>query len=131
MRVLLVEDDSFHQAMMREAVRSRWPDCDIRVAVTCAEALECLQGTTYDAYILDLILPDGDAMEVLRRLRADGVAGPCIMVTGQGDELVAVRAMKEGVSDYIIKRGDYWDLLPRSLEVGLKAAQRGLVPSTE
>ncbi|HEY3175948.1 MAG TPA: hybrid sensor histidine kinase/response regulator [Candidatus Polarisedimenticolia bacterium] len=131
MRILLVEDDGFHQAMMGEALRSRWPDCEIRVATTCADALECLNETGYDAHILDLILPDGDAMEVLRRLRSNGVTSPCIMVTGQGDELVAVRAMKEGVSDYIIKRGEYWNLLPRSLEVGLKAAERGLVPSTE
>ena len=131
MRILLVEDDGFHQAMMGEALRERWPDCQIRTAGTCADALQRAREEVYDAFILDLMLPDGDAMEVLRRLRSDGVPGPVIVVTGQGDELVAVHAMKEGVSDYIIKRGEYWDLVPRSLEASLRTSLSGLAPSAE
>ena len=55
------------------------------------------------AVLLDLKLPDMDGMEVLRRLRSDGINCPVIVITAHGSLTVAVEAMRDGASDFIVK----------------------------
>jgi ActR/RegA family two-component response regulator len=59
-----------------------------------------------------------DGIDVLRALRSAGSLIPVVMVTGVGDEELAVRALRVGAADYVPKSGDYLDSLnPRSLSV--------------
>ncbi|WP_071190003.1 PAS domain S-box protein [Trichormus sp. NMC-1] len=72
---------------------------------TGAEALTQLEQTSPDLILLDYQLPDMDALEFLNQLRlqSGSIKIPVIMLTQQGDETIAVQAMKSGVQDYLIK----------------------------
>jgi PAS domain S-box-containing protein len=75
-------------------------------AQTLQEALELWQCHDLDLVLVDFNLPDGDGLEFLEALRKDYPEAklPVIMVTGQGDERTAVRAMKKGAIDYLVKQ---------------------------
>jgi diguanylate cyclase (GGDEF)-like protein len=65
--------------------------------------LELCKNENPDCVLLDYILPDIDGLEFLLQLKNNSLSVPVIMLTGQGDETVAVLAMKEGASDYLVK----------------------------
>jgi len=80
--------------------------------------LQLFQKGNYDVIALDYRMPIYDGLEVIRKLTAQDITSPIIMVTGSGDEKTAVKAMKMGASDYITKDGGdgYLDLLPTVIE---------------
>ena len=67
---------------------------------------------------MDYSLPGPNGLEVIRRLGSRGLFPPIVMVTGSGDERIAVEAMKLGAKDYVVadKDGSYLDLVPRVVE---------------
>ena len=69
----------------------------------------------FDVVILDYKLPDFSGIEILSRLRKQGGKIPVIIVTGQGDEKIAVEAMKCGAADYIVKEENYLTSLPKTI----------------
>ena len=62
--------------------------------------------------ILDFRLPDGDGLEILRQLKADGRKEPVVFVTTSSSTAIAVEAMKIGAEDYIVKEEGYVSVLP-------------------
>ena len=68
------------------------------------EALEAARQTRFDAVVSDIYMPNGDGLEVVRELRG-GISPqiPIILITAQGSVEIAVRAVAEGVSDFIAK----------------------------
>jgi hypothetical protein len=107
--ILLVDDNPDDRAIIREFL-SRVEDCAYRITeVVTAEALMALCGDghpDFDLLLLDYLLPDSDGMTILRDLRAPESRWqhvPIIMLTGFGDETLAVRAIKGGAQDYIPK----------------------------
>lgn len=70
-----------------------------------SEALELWRNHQLDGVLLDYLLPDINGVEFLEELQKETKLNnlPVVMLTGQGDELIAVKAMKAGASDYIIK----------------------------
>src|SRR3979409_69977 len=75
--------------------------------VTCArtgrEAVEAARASHFDAVISDVLMPDGDGLEVVRELRTVSPGVPIILITAQGSVELAVRAVSEGASDFIAK----------------------------
>jgi DNA-binding NtrC family response regulator len=75
--------------------------------VTCArtgrEAVEAARASRFDAVISDVLMPDGDGLEVVRELRTVSPGVPIILITAQGSVELAVRAVSEGASDFIAK----------------------------
>jgi DNA-binding NtrC family response regulator len=75
--------------------------------VTCArtgrEAVEAARASHYDAVISDVLMPDGDGLDVVRELRTVSPGVPIILITAQGSVELAVRAVSEGASDFIAK----------------------------
>lgn len=67
------------------------------------DGLEICKNENPDCVLLDYILPDIDGLEFLLQLKNRSMSVPVIMLTGQGDETVAVLAMKEGARDYLSK----------------------------
>lgn len=101
-QILLVEDSRTHEVFIIEAFkRSQYP-AELHVARTLAEARAYLDKTTPDLAIIDLYLPDGNGAELLKEQNTNP-AYPIIIVSGQGDEHVAVGAMKAGALDYVVK----------------------------
>ena len=86
------------------------------------EGIERLSDSNIDCVVLDYRLPDLDGIEFLQQIKsADGdVRVPVIILTGQGNERVAVEAMKNGASDYLVKGELNPDLLIRSVRYAVE-----------
>jgi two-component system OmpR family response regulator len=83
------------------------------VAVRGEDALWMAGATDYDALILDVLLPGIDGFEVCRRLRADGVWTPILMLTARDSVQDRVAGLDGGADDYLTKPFSYAELLAR------------------
>jgi diguanylate cyclase (GGDEF)-like protein len=115
-RILLVEDNIDQRDLTLRAFQKKDPDLKITPVGTGPACLEALQNGRFDVVILDYSLPMMNGIEVLSEIQAQGYTVPVIMVTGQGDEKIAVEAMKRGACDYIIKSQNYHQTLPPVVE---------------
>ncbi len=105
--VILIVDDSEEDrlACRRYLESSNILACDIYDCALGEDVLEFCNRCQPDIILLDYLLPDTDGLELLQELSEQlGTLPPIIMLTGQGDEAVAVKAMKHGARDYLIKR---------------------------
>jgi DNA-binding response OmpR family regulator len=124
MRVLLVEDDARLAQMVDDYLRQAgW---QVEVAATLAQAETQLgvadavgRGPGFDALVLDLMLPDGDGLDLCRRLRAADNDLPVLMLTARGDPMDRVLGLELGADDYLPKPFE-----PRELLARLRAIQR-------
>ncbi|HKZ46127.1 MAG TPA: diguanylate cyclase [Thermodesulfobacteriota bacterium] len=111
-RILHIEDNEVVQMALKRKVEADGLPYDIDVAPTLAEASELLGKKSYDIVLIDYMLPDGTGLDLLPKIK--GV--PAIFVTGSGDAKVAVKALKSGAYDYLIKDPGYMELLPATIE---------------
>lgn len=119
-RILNVEDEPVdHMALVRFA-SERGLAYSIDWAQTLAKAREFARANRYDIVILDYRLPDGTGLDILDIFKP----APVIVMTGSGDEMVAVQAMKSGAADYIVKdnAGGYMELVPVAIEKAIHMA---------
>jgi len=116
-RILLVEDDKIDQAAFERLVKQQGLSYDYTIAGSFAQAKSILTSDTFDVAVVDYLLGDGTAFDVLQ-LTDDS---PVIFATGVGDEEIAVKAMKAGAYDYIIKdaQRNYLKVLPQVVEKAL------------
>jgi len=115
LRILLVEDEPAHAEAIRRAFRAAGPGAVIPVAGTLREYRELAAADPPDIAIMDLKLPDGQAVEVLTSPPEDGPF-PILVMSSYGDEQVAVKAMKAGALDYVVKSSDAFAAMPRTVE---------------
>jgi DNA-binding NtrC family response regulator len=101
LRVLVVEDDPAFSEILCDELRSRGHVAS--PAARVGQALEQLRASDFDVAMLDLMLPDGSGIEVLREVKADERATECIVLTGYADVATAIEAMKLGAYDYLNK----------------------------
>jgi DNA-binding response OmpR family regulator len=109
-RILLVEDDT----RLAKMVADYLAEAGFRVthAPTGAEAERRLQRETFDALVLDLMLPDTDGLDLCRRIRAESSI-PVLMLTARGDPLDRVVGLELGADDYLPKPFEPRELLAR------------------
>lgn len=88
------------------------------------EALAWLQGHQPDLMLLDLKLGDIEGKELIDQLSASGKSVPFIVITGQGDERVAVAMMKRGALDYLVKDVDFLQFVPEVVRRALGQLER-------
>jgi len=116
MRVLLVEDDFRFARALAAALRRSGYDVD-----HAANAAEALAAPATDLVLLDLGLPDGDGVEVCRKLRAESDIA-IIMLTARGEERDRVAGLRCGADDYVVKPFGYAELHAR-IEAVLRRAR--------
>jgi two-component system, OmpR family, response regulator len=99
--LLVVDDEPF----LRDAVAAslRFLGFDVTTADTAADALRLARDRPFDLVILDVMLPDGDGFEVVRRLRGDGCGVPVIFLTARDTEADKVKGLTLGGDDYMTK----------------------------
>ncbi|GEM_PF-1686244 len=105
-RVLLVEDNEYDQMAFRRMVKQRELHYKVETATTGSEGIAKLEDNEYDIILLDFLLIDMDGLEFLKEIQKKGLDSPVIFLTGQGNEKVAVAAMKLGAYDYLTKTSD-------------------------
>lgn len=111
-QVLLVEDASDQGQVVCRILRR---DCDLNChhALSGAEALNWLRENHADLMLLDYNLSDCNAMNLLEDIERElGQPPPFIVMTGYGDEKLAVSMMKRGARDYLVKQGTFLQALP-------------------
>ena len=113
MRILLVEDNVDHRELMSLALTGHDSTWEVEGVGSGEEAL-CLLwgGGVFDLVFLDYSLPQRDGLWFLGEIRGGKASPPVVMVTGRGDEQVAVEAMKRGAYDYVVKQEGYLERLP-------------------
>jgi len=111
MRVLVVEDEVPLAKLVREGLMAEGLLADI--AIRGEDALWMAGSTSYDAICLDVNLPGIDGFETCRRLRADGVATPILMLTARDGIDDRIAGLDTGADDYLGKPFDFGELLAR------------------
>jgi two-component system, OmpR family, response regulator len=109
--VLVVEDDARMAAAIRRGLRFEGLVADI--AGGGEQALRMVGVTEYDAIVLDVMLPDLDGFETCRRLRAEGVWVPVLMLTARHSVEDRVRGLDGGADDYLTKPFSLAELVAR------------------
>jgi two-component system OmpR family response regulator len=111
MRVLVVEDDARMAGAVRRGLRYEGVIAD--TAADGDAALRIARANEYDAMVLDVMLPGIDGFETCRRLRADGVWTPVVMLTARDAVEDRVRGLDLGADDYLTKPFSLAELLAR------------------
>jgi two-component system, OmpR family, KDP operon response regulator KdpE len=120
-RVLVVDDEPQILRALRVVLREA--GFETVVAETAAQALDLAAVRPPQAAIVDLVLPDGDGVEVTRKLR-EWSAIPILVLSAVGEEEQKVRALEAGADDYITKPFGTRELVAR-LQAALRRAGRG------
>ena len=115
-RVLYVEDNLADQDRTHRHLARHAPHIKLTVAGTVAEALERVTVGDMDVLLAGYRLPDGTALDLLDAVKARGLEVPVVLMTGSGDADVAVRLLKAGATDFLVKRAAYLVTLPVVLE---------------
>jgi PAS domain S-box-containing protein len=124
-KVLLVDDDADHAALVRRTLERQGGFAVTHVPDGPA-CLDTLNRDPFGVVLLDYSLPRMNGLQVLEAIGRLGLGLPVVMATGQGDERIAVEAMNAGAIDYVTKTSGYFATLPTVLNKVLKQHELAL-----
>ncbi|HTN62815.1 MAG TPA: response regulator transcription factor [Devosia sp.] len=111
MRILLIEDDHVLGAAIRDHIAAEGHGVDWMRRLD--DAAVALENVAYQLVLLDLNLPDGRGLDLLRQLRARGNAVPVIITTAQDQIAVRIEGLNAGADDYLVKPFDLSEMSAR------------------
>ncbi len=114
--LLLVDDNPNQVELIRHFFLKQSPKAKVTVAENGRACLEKLSNTKFSVVLLDYSLPGMDGLQVFEEIQRQKHDVPVIIVTGRGNESIAVEAMKKGAYDYIVKKSGYEKFLPTIVE---------------
>ena len=133
--LLLVEDDPVARTFLADNLTA--DGYDLLVAETLREGMRALEHSRPDLVVIDVVLPDGSGLEIVRRVRtADGLASsldpelPLVILSGRTGEHDRIRGLDRGADDYVPKPFSYGELRLRIAAVlrrGREGRRRGRV----
>src|SRR5438128_8277955 len=102
MRILIIDDDPDLRSLLGHYIKQRWPDWGVDEFDPLTRGIpeRGFPLGSYDAVILDYMLGRGDGLDWLQKLKARPDCPKVLFLTGAGNEIIAVRAMKAGADDY-------------------------------
>jgi PAS domain S-box-containing protein len=115
LKVLVVDDDEVDRLSVKRALRQAEVGAEVVEASDAEAALLQVRKAGFDCVILDYDLPGGNGLEIVERMRGAEIATPVIVLTGHGDEQLAVALIKAGASDYLPKKALNPEVLARSI----------------
>jgi PAS domain S-box-containing protein len=123
-RILLVEDNPVDARMLRDMIRDACSGpIHLQHVDRLSRALDSLGTGQFDVVLLDLSLPDARGLETVAQVHAHAPKVPVVVLTSLDDEAVAVRALRAGAQDYLIKGRVGGDLLVRSVRYATERAR--------
>ncbi|MGH7233190.1 MAG: response regulator [Nitrospiraceae bacterium] len=105
-RILIIDDDPAVQVALPEALRLWLPGVVVDMCASARVALGRIETTDYDAIVSDIRMPDMDGLMLLEQIRTRRPSTPTILITGHGDQSLAIHALRGGAYDYITKPVD-------------------------
>ena len=120
LKILIVDDEEADRITVRRLLKRSGMETQITEAADYEEAKEKMSNNLFDCVLIDYLLPDQDGLTLVREIRQQGVKIPLIILTGHGDEEIAVDMMKAGASDYLSK----FRLTPSRLNQAMQNALR-------
>jgi two-component system nitrogen regulation response regulator GlnG len=117
-RILVVDDEPADLNLIARSLEKA--DHEVVTADSAKAGLKLLQSKSPAVAVLDVMLPDGNGLDVLKRIRELDDRIPVIFVTASGDSATAIEAMKSGALDYLVKPIDVVELrkvVQRALEI--------------
>ncbi len=127
--VLLIEDNPGDADLVRLRLVEGKSDAHVNWVPRLSDALACLDAETPTLVLLDLNLPDSHGAETFRRIMQKAPHVPVVILSGQDDDALAIKAVHQGVQDYLVKG----DITSKQLERALRYAveRQGLLRSLE
>ncbi len=123
LKILLVEDDADQARLIEIQLLSFNSHVEVDTASSGNACLKKLGKKRYETIILDYCLPECNGIEVLGKIKETGIDTPVIMVSANGNEKVAVEALKGGAQDYLVKDSGYLALLPKAVQRTIEKKQ--------
>ncbi len=136
--ILVVDDDQGFLSMIQRFLLNGGYRVDS--SNTAADALEKLKESDFDLILLDYQLPDVNAADLLDNLQTNNIVSAVVIITGHGDEKLAVEMLKKGAVDYLVKDSSFLEQLPNVIRQALRChdqqkllnqAQQSIVESQE
>lgn len=121
MRILVVEDETKMAALLKRGLHEE--NYAVDVATTAEDAIWMATAIAYDAVILDVMLPDGNGFDIVRRMRQDKCWAPVIMLTAKDAIGDRVAGLDGGADDYLTKPFSFEELLARIRALLRRGAQ--------
>ncbi|GKS56656.1 DNA-binding response regulator [Nitrospira sp.] len=123
MRVLVVEDEAKVGSFIKRALEEE--NYAVDLCADGARGLELAGGTSYDLIIVDLMIPEIPGLEVIRRLRADKITAPVLILTALSQTDQKVKGLDAGADDYLTKPFAIDELLARVRALLRRGATEG------
>jgi two-component system OmpR family response regulator len=120
-RILVVEDSGPTRELLVRALEA--DGADIVTASRFATGLRQASSAGFDVIILDLMLPDGDGLDLCRRIRSEGVTTPVLCLTARGEVADRVHGLDSGADDYLRKPFALAELKARIRALGRRQGQ--------
>jgi phosphoserine phosphatase RsbU/P len=126
--VLLIEDNPGDADLVRLRLVESDPTLNVDCVSRLADGLACMQEKSPSLVLLDLNLPDSQGAETFRKLLEKGPDVPVVILSGQDDQALAIKALQQGAQDYLVKGGVTSAALDRAMRYAIErqALQRSL-----
>jgi len=119
--LLVVEDNTLHARLVLTMLSEAWGDeAPVRHVKRLESALEAIAESPPDCVLLDLVLPDADGLEAVDSLLLNASHVPIVVLSAHKDDHLALRAVRRGAQDYLVKGTVTADALARSVQLAIQ-----------
>jgi two-component system cell cycle sensor histidine kinase/response regulator CckA len=120
LEIMIIEDEKDHFELMEHAIKKEFPDAVVELCEKADLCLHSLEESGKDIIIADYLLCGMTGIELFEELKRREIDIPVIVVTDYGNENIAVRAMKLGAFNYVVKTGDFFEFIPELIRRALR-----------
>ena len=119
--LLVVEDNTLHARLVLTMLSEAWGDeAPVRHVKRLESAIEAINESSPDCVLLDLVLPDADGLEAVDALLVHAPHVPIVVLSAHKDDHLALRAVRRGAQDYLVKGTVTADALARSVQLAIQ-----------
>lgn len=129
--LLVVEDNTLHARLVLTMLSEAWGDeAPVRHVKRLESALDAIAESAPDCVLLDLVLPDADGLEAVDALLLNAAHVPIVVLSAHKDDHLALRAVRRGAQDYLVKGTVTADALARSVQLAIQRhhAENRVIP---